>query len=438
MKLRAYQDRAIQDLRRAYSSGKRAPVLVLPTGAGKTVVASEIIRLAIEKQNRVLFAVPRIELLNQSIAKLAMSGIASVRTVQAQNDNGQADARVTVASIPTLTTQRWMENPVAADLVVIDECHHGKARTYEQFLRLYEKSKLLGLTATPQRGDSRALGDLFDSIVVGSTVKELIDLEALVPCRVYAPPRIMDSREIAQDPVDAYEQRCAGMKAIVFCSTVAEAQRTAEAFQARGIRARWLSGESDDREETVAAFKRRDFDVLVNVNLFVEGFDDPSTEAAIMARRFTHVGSWLQAIGRILRPSPGKKTATVVDLCGSALVHGTPEIEREYSLDGKGIASTRKVIRQCQSCGGVFNGGDRTCPYCEYEMPALTRAQAKALGIQLEEVTSITDRTSWPMRAKRRGICSGCGLFMEMGAWIIYSRSTNTARHPRCAARKAA
>jgi superfamily II DNA or RNA helicase len=253
---------------------------------------------------------------------------------------------------------------------------------------------------------------------------------------VYAPGKILASRELAQDPVDAYEQRACGTKAIVFCSTVEHARQTAESFSQRGYRSRWLSGESRDREEIVESFSKRDFDILVNVNCLIEGFDDPAIETAILARRFTHVGSYLQALGRILRPFPGKTQATAIDLCGSALVHGTPDIEREFSLDGKGISTTRQPIRQCQECGGVFvSASAQECPFCDFKLPALTRAQAKALGIKLEEVSNSHKPTSWPMRAKRRGFCSSCRGLVMQGEWIVYSAASKQAMHTRCAAR---
>lgn len=440
MILRDYQQRAVRDLRQAYASGKRAPVLVLPTAGGKTIVASEIIRLSIAKRNRVLFAVPRIELLNQAVAKLAVAGITDVRTIQAANDIGNAAAPVIIGSIPTLTTKRWLASPVTADLVIVDECHHGKARTHEQFLSLYKTSKLLGLTATPARGDDRALGDLFDAIVVGATVKELMALGALAPCKLLAPPRIMNTRELAQDPVDAYERYVPGQKTIVFAGTVEQARQLSERFNQRGHSSKWLCAESRDREEVLAAYSRREFAVLVNVSLFVEGYDDPSIESAIFARRFTHVGSYLQAIGRVLRPFPGKSHATIVDLCGSALVHGTPDLEREYSLSGKAIkTSDREALRQCPACFGVFAASSsRDCTFCGHELPALIRQAPKNANQDLGEVTAKTPPTSWPMRAKKPGTCAGCGGAIAVGDWMVYSRVGYTAKHPRCAARKVA
>jgi DNA repair protein RadD len=427
--LRPYQQAAVQQLRAAYSSGKRAPIAVAPTGSGKTVLAAEVIRLALERKTRCLFLVPRVEILNQSVAKLKDAGITDVRVIQAENDNGSQDAPVVVASIPTLVTPRWLAQPIQAELVVVDECHHGRARTHQQLLALYANSKLLGLSATPQRGDGKALGDVFDSIVTVSSVRELVALGALVPVKVFAPPRILDSRELAQDPVDAYEQRTPGEKAIVFCSSVADAKATCSRF---GARARWVSGESRDREATIAAFQRDEFRVLVNVSVCVEGFDDPAISTVIMARRFTYVGSYLQAIGRALRPHPTKQHATVIDLCGSALVHGTPDLPREYALTGKGITDQRASIRQCQQCGGVFEQ-QPTCPYCAFATPPLTRKQAKALGLELSQVTEQTERRPWfsKIKAKHGGMCKVCFKGIKAGDEIVWAKGKG-AKHYAC------
>jgi DNA repair protein RadD len=436
--LRDYQTRAIDNVRAKFAEGFTAPICQAPTGAGKTVIASEIIRLCLSRQGTALFLVPRIELLNQSVSKLASLGITNVRTIQASNDNGPRDSRVIVASIPTLTTQRWLADLPAVDLCLMDECHHGKARTYSDLLAALKaknpKIRIVGLTATPQRGDGKAL-DNFDCIVSVATVKELISQGALVPCHVFAPPRIMSTRELAQHPVEAYIKRSSGQKTIVFCSTVAHAQATAESFNQVGVSARWLSGESRDRDAIIQDFAADRFKVLVNVNCLIEGFDDPSIQTAILARRFTHVGSYLQACGRVLRPHASKTTATIVDLSGSALVHGTPDLDREYSLTGKGIDNHRASLRQCQQCGAVFPQAP-SCPYCEFATPPLTRQQAKAMGLELHQVTEQHKPTSWPMRAKRRGLCTSCHSFIEQGAWIVYSAVRKQAMHTKCAAKQ--
>ncbi len=206
MKLREYQERAITDLRAAYTAGRRAPCLVLPTGGGKTIVAAEIIRSATARGRRVLFMAHRSELIDQTVSKLEMSGVTDVRMIRAAQDVGNPIAAVTVASVQTLTMPRWAGRLPRADLVVFDECHHVVADSWARLATAYSDALLMGMTATPQRSDGRPIGDIFDSIVVGATVAELTALGHLVPCRVWAPPMTLDTAELALSPVEAYQQ----------------------------------------------------------------------------------------------------------------------------------------------------------------------------------------------------------------------------------------
>lgn len=435
--LRPYQQRAIDELRAAYASGRRAPCLVMPTGAGKTPTAAAIIASARARSRRVILLAGRLELLDQAARKLADAGVTDVRVIQAENDSAP-DAAVIVASVQTLASKKWQGNLPPADLAVIDECHHVAAKTWAEIARFYPVR--LGLTATPERGDGSALSDMFDAIVVGSTVSELTALGHLVPCRVYAPPAIMSPRELAMEPVDAYQRYAAGTKSVVFAVTVKHAEKLAAEFRARGIGAEHVAGDMSSRPDVIARHARGEFPVLVNVSLVVEGYDDPALASAIFAKRFTHVGGYLQAIGRTLRPHASKTGAVVVDLCGSALVHGTPDVEREYSLTGKAISKAdRLAIRQCAACGGVSTGRP-ACPYCSSQFPIATRGIPKAGDIGVDELPK-TKPTSWPMRAKKVGVCAGCRGQILPGTWIVYSSVRRLAVHTACSgewARRAA
>lgn len=439
MKLREYQARGIRELRAVYASGKRAPAYVSPTGSGKTVVAAEVMRLAVQKGTRVLFVAGRVELLDQTVRKLADAGISDVRVIQAENDTANGSP-VIVASVQTLASKRWRGALPPADLLVPDEAHHLKARTWLDIAHNYPAAKILALTATPERGDGSPLGDILDAIVVGATIRELIDLKCLVQPRVYAPPSILDTRSLAMDPVDAYFKYANGKRTIVFAGTVEHAAKIAADFRDKGVKAEHVSGSMQKRPDIIRRYTAGEFDVLVNVALVIEGYDDPSTEAVIFAKRFTHAGGFLQACGRPLRPYPGKSEATIVDLCGSALVHGTPDLERTYSLDGKAIrTSDRESLRQCPACFGVCANAGPRCAFCGHEYPALQRQAPRNANVELGEVTAKTPPTSWPMRAKKPGVCSTCRNAIEQGTWIIYSKIYRTAQHTRCAsARKAA
>lgn len=438
MKLREYQERGIRDLRACYASGKRAPAYVSPTGSGKTIVAAEIIRLAVQKGNRVLFIAGRVELLDQTVKKLADAGITDTRVIQAENDNATGSP-VIVASVQTLASKRWSSQLPPADLLIPDEAHHIKARTWLSIARHYSDAKILALTATPERGDGSPLGDILDSIVVGATVRELIDLKCLVQPKVYAPPQIMDTRTLAMDPVDAYFKYTAGKRTIVFAATVEHAAKIAADFRSKAIAAEHVSGSMNNRPDIIRRYTAGEFSVLVNVALVIEGYDDPSTEAVIFAKRFTHAGGYLQACGRPLRPYEGKTEAIIADLGGSALVHGTPDLERSYSLEGKAIKTLdRESLRQCPACFGVTANASQRCSYCGHEFPRLERQAPKNANVELGEVTAKTPPQNWPMRAKKPGKCAGCGGAISVGDWMVYSRTTYTAKHPKCAVRKVA
>ncbi len=430
--LRDYQQRGIAELRQSYSKGRRSVCYVSPTGSGKTRVAAEIMRLVVSKGKRCLFLARRLELLDQCARSLQQIGL-DARVIQAQRDS--APSAVTVASVPTLVSDGWATKLPDADFVIWDECHGIKARTSLELRNRYPLAFHLGLTATPARGDNSPLGDVFDSLVVGATVQELIDRDHLVAPRVFAPPAILNPRELALEPVDAFEKHCRGRQTVVFAATVEHAEKIAATFISRGIKAAHVAGDMADRSDVISAYAAGALQVLVNVNLCVEGWDDPPTSAAIFARRFTYAGPYLQACGRTLRPHKSKQDAVIVDLCGSALVHGTPDADREYSLDGKPIRGVdRKALRQCPSCGGVFTTRN-VCPYCACELPKVVRSLPQATGAGVTEIAVKQKPTSWPMRAKKRGLCAGCGAVIEPGTWIVYSATRRTARHTSCAAK---
>lgn len=434
--LRDYQRRSVDELRAAFARGARSVCFCLPTGGGKTPVLAHIIALAIQRKQRVLFVAGMVELLNQAIAKLHAAGVTSVRVIQADRIEGPEDALVTVASIQTLVTPKWLAAPIPADFLLLDECHHGAARTWSLFLALYPNARILGATATTQRGDGKALS-MFDVLVVGATVRELIEQGYLVQPRVFAPAQVQGPRELAMDPVAAYLKYTPGQRAIVFCETVAHAKATSESFSAHGIQSRFVSGASRDRDEVMLAFARGEFPVLTNVNLVIEGVDVPDVSSGIFARKFTHVGPFLQACGRFLRTAPGKTTATIVDLKGSVLVHGTPDLDRTFSLDGKGITRTdRAPLRQCQGCGGVYIAGSRAaCIFCGHELPQLERALPTASGSELHERTKDhKPQRAWyvPLTAKYAGICPSCGLSYARGEKIVWAKGEKP-KHYDCA-----
>lgn len=415
-------------------------MLVAPTGAGKTIIAAYVIQSAIALGNRSLFVAPRRELIGQTVRKLADAGVWDVRVIQAKNDIGRPDAPVIVGSIQTLILPRWRDRLPQADLVIGDEAHHLASDQWGKLASAYPRARWLGLTATPERADGKALGDVFDDLIVAASVAELTDLGNLVRCRVFGPPiGELAMGELALDPVVAYQQHGRGQLAVVFCVSVDHATRIAAEFNAAGIPAGMVSGNTPHEERALTLQRWRDGEIRVvaNCGVLTEGFDLPALSVCILARKFGHAGLYLQCVGRVLRPSPGKDLATVIDLCGSAIKHGPPDLPREYSLTGKAIRSgaPRDAIRQCATCAAVFLAGPLQCPVCNAELPRREIEIPKSTGVGLVDLSTLpkpVERTyTLSITAKYPGRCRSCSGSIAIGQQIYWSKGEKP-RHVEC------
>jgi DNA repair protein RadD len=366
--LRPYQTRAISDLRTLVRGGHKRVAVVLPTGGGKTVLALAIVLGHIAAGGRVLFLAHRDELIRQSAATFIEGGVPSVRIIQADRSAGDPDASVTVASIPTLGGKRWVDQLPQATLVIFDEAHHTRAKSWERIAAAYSESILIGLTATPERADGKPLGDIFGDIVTVSTVRELTDLGYLVPCSVFAPPEFRST--LADDPADAYIEHGQGRRGIIFCASVDHARATADRLTEIGVPAACVDGKipAGTRRAHLARFAAGELRVVTNCNVLTEGFNDPGAEVCILARACDHVGLYLQIIGRVLRPAPGKESALLIDLRGVVHRHGLPDDERVYALEGDAIRTVDALppLKQCKQCGYCGRTW-RECPGCGFQ-----------------------------------------------------------------------
>lgn len=274
-----------------------------------------------------------------------------------------SDSEATVASIGTLLARG--DRP-PADLVILDEAHHAAAETFRQILEAYPSARIIGLTATPQRGDGRGLG-CFDALHVVTTPRELEREGFLVPIEVIRPARQLKPGQIAQHPLDAYRAHADGRPCLVFASSVAHAETLAAEFSAADVPAVAIDGQtaSTDRARAIDRFRRGAIDCLVNVAILTEGTDLPRASCTILARGCGTVGLYLQIAGRIARPAPGKRDAILIDLRGVSHVHGHPYQDREYSLDGRGIGRPAERADQsyCRVCGAPIEAGEE-CGDC--------------------------------------------------------------------------
>ena len=342
--LRDYQFRGVTDIRAAYRAGRKSIVYVGPTGSGKTRILTYIAHGAMQKNNRIIIVVHRQELIRQTASALSDLGVKF--GVIAAGHEPSPEFPVQLGMNQTIVKRPDIAAP---DLLIVDECHHAASDSYRQVSARFPAAKTLGLTATPQRLDGKPLGTIFEEIILGPSVQELIDLGFLCKPTYYAPPTDLDlsgvrktagdfnraqSSERVDRPhitgsaVEHYLKICPGSPAVAFCITVKHAENVRDQFIAAGVTAASIDGKLNDtdRADRVAALTEGRIKILVSVDVISEGFDLPSVATAILLRPTESLSVHLQQLGRILRPSLGKK-AIVLDHVGNCLRHGLAVLE---------------------------------------------------------------------------------------------------------------
>lgn len=365
MNLRPYQQAAINEVKTLIRQGVRSILLQMPTGAGKTAVSSEMIRSSVDKQKHVIFLVHRREIVLDTSRRLRA---ADIRCGIVMPGHPPIDAFAQVCSIQTLVARGYKPK---ADVIWIDECHHTVAKTYREILSHYPKAIFIGLTATPERQDGTALGDIFERIVSTVTVRELTEAGFLAPVDVYAPAQDTRGRILNGVLPTLLAHRSEWSQGIVFVSQVAQAQEVTAELCRNGIMAACVHGKLSKpvRAKAFHAFKQGLIQIIVNVNVATEGTDLPSADMVCIARPVGHASLYLQMVGRCMRVDPMKpdKHSVLFDLCGAVRKFGLPDDDREYRLDGKPIRPKQDVllITQCKVCGAVYRPViGKPCPQC--------------------------------------------------------------------------
>jgi len=423
MILRDYQLTALADLRAAFRDYKRAPLLVCPTGSGKTVIFAEICRASVERGKRVLVLVHRAELLRQASAKLTAAGVDHGYIISGMSTD--YDQRVQIASVPTLL--RRLDQIEAPDLIVCDEAHHATCAQWGRIFAQWPDAWRLGVTATPIRLDGRGLGGIFDSLVMGPTVAALQDAGHLARARYYAPAQINlegvrtmagdydrgqiedRARAITGDVVAHYQRLAPGRQALAFCASCEHSRSVRDAFRAAGIAAEHLDGDAASvlRRRTMEDFAHGQVRIITSCDLFGEGLDIPGIEAAILLRPTQSLGLHLQQIGRALRPAPGKAEAIILDHAGNCLRHGFAETAREWSMDAtsrrKAAGDTLPAASRCPVCFAVWAGVGRDCPQCGAVRPLTPREVRAEKGALAELDRARVDAMMAEQRAERKG-----------------------------------
>ena len=405
--LRDYQSAAITQIRQAFRDGKRAPLLVMPTGSGKTVSFAAISQGAAAKGNRVLLLAHRIELIDQISDALT----------DAQTPHGfvcsgydRAIRQTMIASVQTLV--RRLDAIPAPQLIIIDEAHHAICATYRKIVEHWPQAKILGVTATPIRASGEGLNELFDTMILGPTVAQLTAQGYLVPARIFAPPTmdtsglhirmgdyvvseaeaLADRPSVTGDALAHYLKHAEGKRALAFTVSVKHAHHVAEQFRNAGIPAYALDSGTDRtiRRKALKDFRNGFIKVLASCDIFGEGLDVPAVEAGILLRPTQSLALYIQQIGRCLRTFEGKTHALIFDHAGNVLRFGLPSEDRQWSLTGTESTKRAKkatlTVRVCAKCFSASRAGTPVCSNCGHPFEVSPREVAHKDG-ELQEIT---------------------------------------------------
>lgn len=345
-----YQHQLIakEEVTKHFSNGHTRVLLQMPTGAGKTRTFCSIISdwFSREDQFRCILVAHRDELIRQIGSTLDQYGIEY--GVIKSKEPRDLSFQVQIASINTLKNVFELDNQV--NLVVIDEAHHTGAKSYNELFKRFPRAFFLGATATPCRTDGQVLADFYNKIVVGPSIKDLINDKKLAPVQILRPQHeiegidqvsikgndydeaelanFMNRPEIRAELVRSYLKYCYGKKGIVYAVDINHAIQICADYHNQGIEATYIvskdeSNKESERIKRVRDFKNGEVKILVNVGIFTEGFDCPDADFVQLARPTKSIILYLQMVGRALRRSEKKKHATVLDNAGVTLEHGS-------------------------------------------------------------------------------------------------------------------
>ena len=360
--LRPYQAESIAAIEGEWKQGHRRTLLVLPTGCGKTIVFCKLTENRVRAGERVLILAHRGELLQQAADKLLKATGLRCAVEKAEESCLDSWYRVTVGSVQSLMREKRLSQfpPDYFGTIVIDEAHHVLSDGYQRVLEHFPGAQVLGVTATPDRGDMRNLGSVFESLAYEYTLPRAIREGYLSPIKAQTVPLDLDLRNVGVSggdfkagelgsALDPYLEQiaeemaavCMERKTVVFLPLIQTSRKFRDILNARGFRAAEVNGESADRAEVLASFDRGEYNVLCNSMLLTEGWDCPSVDCIVVLRPTKVRSLYCQMIGRGTRLYPGKEYLLVLDflwhterheLCRPAcLIAGSDEVARKMT-----------------------------------------------------------------------------------------------------------
>ena len=387
--LRDYQQTAIDRLQAALNDGAKRPVIQAPTGAGKTVIAAALVNQARTEDKRVLFCVPALSLIDQTVERFRANGIWDIGVIQAQHEMTDRRQPVQICSVQTLARRSL---PLA-NLVIIDECH-VMFKLYDRWMGLPEWANVpfVGLTATPWSKGMGAAGR-WDRLIVGTTTEELIERKHLSDFKCYAPAHpdlsgvktvlgdyeikglgeAMDKKMLVADIVSTWLERGQGRSTICFAVNRVHAKHIETQFKAAGVAAEYMDAftEMDERSDIISRFGRGETKVICNVGVLTTGFD-ADVRCIILARPTKSEILYTQMIGRGLRTAEGKDHCLILDHSDTTIRLGfVTDIHKDHLDEGKSgkpiVERKAPLPKECGSCHFLKSPKTLICPACGFQ-----------------------------------------------------------------------
>lgn len=457
--LRQYQLDIINDIRNHFRQGHKSVLVQLPTGAGKTLLSAEMIRLSVERGSRVWFVCNRIELIDQTANAFQKMNLNFSFIANGYEYN--PNANIHICSIQTLKNRIHLVNKPT--LIFWDESHQIAAKTWASVYHENSTAYHVLLTATPCRLDGQGFKQFATALVQGPTVSQLIDIGFLCKYRAYAPQQpdlsgvhkrmgefvkseiseLVDQPKFTGNAVNEYIKHANGKRNLVFCVNIEHSKHVKEQFEYAGISSCHIDGETPkhERTEIINKFKRGEILTLTSVDLVTTGFDVPAIECVTFLRPTASVSLAIQMMGRGLRPSENKSEVIFLDHVNLFRTHGLPDSEREWSLDGikKREKESVQPVKTCSVCFAAIQSFHKICPYCNYEFPIsesldLTKTQTKE---ELAEI-KLAELIQKKQERKKQGQAQTYDELVMLGkqrgyknphAWAHYIYSSRKNRH---------
>lgn len=334
MELRPYQEEAKEAVEGQWESGTKKTLLVLPTGCGKTIVFAKITEDCVRNGDRVLILAHRGELLEQAADKIAKATGLGCATEKAEETCLGSWFRITVGSVQSLMREARLKqfSRDYFDTIIIDEAHHCISDSYQRILKHFPEAKVLGVTATPDRGDMRNLGQVFESLAYEYTLPKAIKEGYLSPIKAVTIPLQVDLTSVgiqsgdfkagdlgsALDPyleriAEEMKKYCREKKTVVFLPLVKTSQKFRDILNNHGFQAEEVNGESQDRKEILEDYASGKYNVLCNSMLLTEGWDCPDVDCIVVLRPTKVRSLYCQMVGRGTRLAPGKEHLLLLD-----------------------------------------------------------------------------------------------------------------------------